>query len=99
MISHNSDRDFASRTVGGYPYTLSIDQCIEKICAKPFVQDFDEQLDACEIAFPEKNVSFHFSKKDIENEIDQFKGIYNEETLTRVKELLYRQMRKYEYLF
>ena len=85
--------------VGDYPYSLSIDQCIEKICAKPFAQDFDEQLDACESAFPEQIVSFHFSKKDIENEINQFEGIYENEALMRTKELLYRQMRKYAYLF
>ena len=88
-----------SDVVGDYPYSLSIDQCIEKICAKPFVQDFDEQLDACESAFPEQIVSFHFSKKDIENEINQFEGIYENEVLMRTKELLYRQMRKYAYLF
>lgn len=88
-----------SDVTGDYPYSLSIEQCIKKVCAKPFAQDFDEQLDACESAFSTSTVEFCFSGKDIEKEVNQFRGIYDEEALIRVKELLYRQMRKYAYLF
>lgn len=88
-----------SDVIGDYPYSLPLEQCIEKICAKPFVQDFDEQLDACENTFPSQTVSFFFSKKDIEQELLNMEGVYDNEALLRVRDLLYRQMRKYAYLF
>lgn len=88
-----------SDVISDYPLTLSAEECIEKIQAKPFSADFDEQIDACELAFPGRPFQAWFTGKDVCSILEGFRGIYADEVLQRVEETIRIQMRKYSYLF
>lgn len=75
-----------------------LENCYEKIEAKPFSRNFDEQLDAVEEIYGE-HIKFHFQMKDVINELEKFKGIYDEAIIKRIEMVLRLQMRKYQYLF
>lgn len=72
--------------------------CRERIEAKPFSRDFDEQLDAAEQIYG-KQLRFHFWEQDIRAELAGLAGIYEDAVLRRVETVLNWQMRKYQYLF
>lgn len=72
---------------------------MERIEANPFSADFDEQLDACEMAFPEYCFQAYFNMDDVEEILDKYQGIYGSAVVERIKEVFYEQMRKYRYLF
>lgn len=82
-----------------YPLALSFAECKKKAKAKPFSEDFDEQLDACDFLYPEYEVRMDFSREDVTNLLDTLRGIYADQVLKRVEETLFDQMRKYSYLF
>ena len=84
---------------GGYPLEMELEACYEKIEAKPFSRDFDEQLDACEILFGGFSFQAFFTMKDVETVLKEFQDIYEERILNRVYDAMCRQMRKYSYLF
>lgn len=84
---------------GDYPLELPLDECFQKIQAKPFSRDFDEQLDACELLYGGFVFRAHFTAKDVDTILTEFQGIYQDEILTRIRETLCRQIRKYLYLF
>lgn len=77
---------------------ISLEECYEKIEAKPFSRNFDEQLDEVEILYG-AHVHFTFSIKDVINELEKYRGIYDEVILKRVENILRLQIRKYQYLF
>ena len=81
-------------------YQLGIDvyEKIGDIEAKPFSTSFDEQLEAAESLYGDQ-VQFNFTNADIENEIHQLENYYSEDILKRVRDLLYAQKHKYQYLF
>lgn len=81
-------------------YQLGIDvyEKIGDIEAKPFSTSFDEQLEAAESLYGDQ-VKFNFTNADIENEIHQLENYYSEDILKRVRDLLYAQKHKYQYLF
>ena len=91
-----------SDTKEEYPMGRSFWDCREKIAAKPFHRDFDEQLDAvnalygCYLKFP-------FGEKEIVkaagNLYDEFEGLYTKEEIKRVEEVLRYQAGKYKYMF
>lgn len=84
---------------GDYPLEMELEACYEKIEAKPFSRDFDEQLDACEILFGGFSFQAFFTMKDVETVLKEFQEIYEERILNRVYDVMRRQMRKYSYLF
>ena len=43
------------------------------------------------------NLKFYFTKKDVEDIVDSIL-IYDQDTKNRVKEIVFQQMRKYQYL-
>lgn len=67
--------------------------------AKPFSQDFDEQLDACELVFPTASFQARFTVGDVEEVLSEFRGIYEERILRRVEDTIRMQMRRYSYMF
>lgn len=76
----------------------SLEECLERIEAKPFCRSFDEQLDAAEKMYG-YNLHFSFDKKDVERILVGYAERYSDEIIGRVRELLYQQMRKYRYMF
>lgn len=80
-----------------YPLDLPLEQCMEKIEAKPFCTDFYEQLEAAEDLYGTQ-IRFKFAIKDIQTEIQKAASVYPQEICNRVESLLRIQMRKYAYL-
>lgn len=79
-----------------YPLGSDIEDCIQKIQAKPFDIDFDIQLDEAEKLYGVQ-LQFDFDIKDVKKELDQLEGFYLKEVRERVEELIRRQIRKYRY--
>lgn len=84
---------------GDYPLGLDLEQCYEKIQAKPFSVSFDVQMDACELLYGGFRFRAEFTMKDVEAVLEEFAGIYDEKILERVRQVMRMQMRKYKYLF
>lgn len=80
-----------------YPLDLPLEQCMEKIEAKPFSTDFYEQLEAAEDLYGTQ-IRFKFTIKDIQTEIQKAASGYQQEICSRVEALLRTQLRKYAYL-
>lgn len=80
-----------------YPMGVDIDKLIASVRAKTFCDDFDEQLDIVEKLYGQQ-VKFGFSKKMV-SDLLNVEEVYPEEIKVRVKEILFRQIRKYQYLF
>lgn len=86
-----------SDTTIDYQLEKSIDDCIKKISAKPFSLDFDTQLDAAEELYGVQ-LAFSFTKSDAKAIIEDATSEYPAQVKDRVENLIYRQMRKYQYL-
>lgn len=84
---------------GDYPLAMSVMDCRAKIKAKPFSTDFDEQLDLCELLYPEGEICMDFTVSDVKKLLDNWHGVYPSAILERVQETLTDQIRKYQYLF
>lgn len=84
---------------GDYPLRLELEACYEKIQAKPFSVDFDEQLDACEVLYKEFRFRAWFTMEDVNAVLTELQDIYEETVQKRVREVMRMQMRKYAYLF
>lgn len=84
-------------TTMDYPLNGNIYEMIRNVRAKTICGDFDIQLDTSEALYG-KNLSFSFTKKDVRELVEKV-SIYSEEEKARVEEILYAQMRKYQYLF
>lgn len=82
-----------------YPFTQEFMKCREKIEAKPFSRDFDEQLDAVNERYG-CHLKFDLTKREIVQEIQKLAedGIYTEDELARVEEVLRYQAGKYLYM-
>ena len=86
-----------SDTTMDYPMDVEMDKLIGSVTAKTFCQDFDEQLDIAEKLYG-KQIHFNFTRKDVENLLEQEKE-YPEEEKMRVLDVVMRQRQKYQYLF
>lgn len=80
-----------------YPMETPLEKLYEKPKAKTFCRDFDEQLDTVEKLYGQ-HLKFNFTNADVERILDE-DGEYPPGEKERVKELLRRQRRKYQYLF
>lgn len=85
-------------TTEDYSLGENIYNLIDKVHAKPFSDDFDEQLDAAQELY-DNYLKFDFTNKDIETVFDEVAEYYSQEIIQRVKDLLYNQKHKYQYLF
>lgn len=81
-----------------YPLSDDIYTCIASVKAKPFDMDFDEQLLAAEQLYG-CQLSFSFTKRDVNLIISEVDSIYDEDLLSRVESIIYEQMRKYPVYF
>lgn len=82
-----------------YPLEMDLEQCYEKIQAKPFARSFDEQMDACDTLYGGFRFKAGFTMKDVDAVLAEFDGIYEDRILERVLQTMRIQMRKYAYLF
>ncbi len=80
-----------------YPLDMSLEKCFQKIQAKPFTADFDTQLEIAEDLYGQQ-LFFDFSKWDLEHLLSPYEEVYGAEICGRIKEILYIQKRKYQYL-
>lgn len=85
-----------SDTTMDYPLTMDVNEAMEESRAKTICESFEEQLELSEMLYG-TNLSFNFTKKDVA-EIIERADIYSQETKERVKNVIYSQMRKYQYL-
>ena len=85
-------------TTVDFPLGGDIDSDIDRIHAKPFDRDFDTQLDAAQELYG-GHLRFCFTNQDIEAVFSEVEEYYSPEIITRVKDLLYHQKHKYQYLF
>ena len=76
---------------------LTINALIDGVKAKTFCKDFDEQLDLVEQIYGQ-HIHFAYTEKDIDGLLTD-EPYYPQEIKQRVKEILMRQRRKYQYLF
>ncbi len=74
-----------------------MEKLLGTVHAKTFCTDFDQQLDMAEELYGQQ-IRFYFTRKDIENLLEQEKN-YPQRVKERVEKILLNQMRKYEYLF
>lgn len=72
----------------------SVMECLERIEAKPFSRNFDEQMEAAEELYG-VHLELKVTKKDIRELLETFEGIYDSVILERVEEFLRRQIRRY----
>lgn len=86
-----------SDTAADFPMEKPVEECVMAVEAKPFSRDFDEQLDAAEELYG-CNVRFHFGKKEVEGILAECGEYYPNAVVERVRDILYGQMRKYQYM-
>lgn len=84
--------------INDYPPEQDIYDCIEKVAAKPFSLDFNEQIEAAEELFGLR-LKFFFTKKDVSEALDFATEMYGEEIAQRVERVLLEQMRKWKIYF
>ena len=85
-------------TAEDYPMGDDVYQLIGKIHAKPFDRDFDTQLDAAEELFGTR-VKLSFTRADIDAALNEVAAYYPADIIERVRDILYAQRKKYQYLF
>ena len=85
-------------TAEDYPLGIDTEKLITKIYAKPFDRDFDVQLDCAQELYGE-HLKFSFTNKDIEDVFKDLNEYYSKDIINRVKDLLYNQKHKYQYMF
>ncbi|MBE5871046.1 MAG: hypothetical protein E7294_07300 [Lachnospiraceae bacterium] len=86
-----------SDTTMDYPLKGNMYSLLADVSAKTISRSFDEQLDLSE-NYCGTHMTFSFTKKDVEELLEDVK-IYPDEIKNRVRDLVFYQMRKYQYLF
>ncbi|MBP3593837.1 MAG: hypothetical protein J6J44_04865 [Lachnospiraceae bacterium] len=86
-----------SDTTIDYPLEEDAYKMVKEVEAKTICASFEEQLDVSEMLYG-AHLKFSFTQKDVKNLIDTA-SIYPKEVRGRVEEIIYAQMRKYQYLF
>ena len=81
-----------------YSFDVDIYDNINRIQAKPFDINFDEQLNAVEEMYG-SHLKFKFTQKDIYEILEAVADIYDEKIIKQVEKTLLEQMRKYQYFF
>ncbi len=86
-----------SDTKVDYPMNKDIFLLMKKVKSKTFCDNFDDQLDTIEKVYG-RHMKFNFNKKNVEEIIDN-NSCYSKEVKERVKNIIFNQMRKYQYMF
>lgn len=86
-----------SDTSFDFPMTESFDVCISRVEAKPFSRSFDDQIEAAEALYGIQ-WKIHFTRRDIDNEINRLREFYSADICNRVQGILYSQFLRYDYL-
>ncbi len=84
-------------TTMDYPVNEEVCEMMKMPKAKTVCREFDEQLDISEELYG-GNLKFSFTKRDVEKLLAQ-EDIYAPEIKQRVRDVLFLQMEKYQYLF
>lgn len=80
-----------------YPMEVDFHELLNDVKAKTICESFDDALDIVEKLYG-YHLTFHFTKKDVEAVLEDC-AIYPKEETERVKNILFYQMRKYQYMF
>lgn len=83
---------------GDYPLEQNVYNCIGKVRAKPFSDDFQEQAEASAALYG-SDLHFRCTRNDIPMLLTGLEELYDERTLVRAEQVLREQMRRYRYLF
>lgn len=83
--------------VSEYKMDSDVYKTIQKVKSKPFTTDFEEQVETIEKLYKDQ-LQLKFNKKDVDNCLDKANEFYSKEIVERVRSILYKQMKKYEYL-
>ena len=81
-----------------YPMQAEVFSCISRVRAKPFSEDFDEQMSAAESLYGQQ-LHFSFGRRNLTDTVFALSGVYPEEILRRVETVLLEQFRKYPIFF
>ena len=98
--NHTSKGDQPKWEVNGKWYKadhLGYD-CIDRVKAKPFSQDFNEQAEAA-VSLYGSQLRFDFDRPYVENMIPELDNQFPPDTLSRGRDVLLEQMRRYSVLF
>ena len=88
-----------SDTAMEYPLEEDVYSLIDSVKGKTFSSNLEEQMDVSEILYG-VNIKLEFTKKDVEDILDNdIASIYSDEERSRVKKIIFEQMKKYPYLF
>lgn len=79
-----------------YPLDGDVYELMDSVQAKTFCTDLDEQLEIAEKLYG-RQMSFEFVKRDVDDILDNVQG-YEEKAVERVRNIIYEQMGKYEYI-
>src|SRR5699024_4439434 len=81
-------------------YSLDADiySCIDRVRAKPFSLDFDEQVEAANELYG-SFLKFTFTRQDVLSILESAEAFYPEAILRRVQSIVFEQMRKYSIFF
>lgn len=85
-------------TAKDYPMGNNEIDYINQIKAKPFSLHFDEQAD-CAASLYGSQLKLFFNKQDVNAALDKLREYYSEDIISRVRNLIFNQMRKYQYMF
>ncbi len=81
-----------------YPQNEDVVKQMKRIRAKPFSENFDEQLEAANALYGDQ-IKFSFTSADIAKTDEICKEYYDAATIKRVQDILYLQKSKYKYMF
>lgn len=81
-----------------YPLDGDIYACIERVRAKPFSLDFDNQVEGANLLYG-SFLKCLFTRDDVRKQLDELAGFYPDTILQRVERILYEQMRRYGIYF
>ena len=81
-----------------YPLDADIYSCIDRVRAKPFSLDFDEQVEAANELYG-SFLKFTFTRQDVLSILESAEAFYPEAILRRVQSIVFEQMRKYSIFF
>lgn len=95
-IFDNGAALFSDTTIS-FPLSMDAYECIGEIKAKPFREDFSEQVDAAEAIFGIQ-LSVWFDMNDVEMLLSECAECYGDEIRTRVSDTIREQLRRYSYL-
>ncbi len=84
--------------INDYGMKRDIYHCIERVQAKPFASNFDEQVEAANSIFG-SFLKCSFSRSDVSASLDGLSTLYRPETLQRVESIIFEQMRRYPIYF